>query len=168
MSPEKTIARIFGMTDDIWARHANPWSVWTRYTTLPLLAVSVWSRAWIGWWAAVPVILSILWVYLNPRVFSKSETTNNWASKSVLGERVWLNRKTIPVPSRHYRMIYLAVAVSAIGAVVSVYGLIALELWPTIAGILIVIIGKTWFLDLMVKLYEEMIDNNPDYRSWMY
>jgi len=66
MPIEQQIARFFRMTDDVWARHANPWSVWTRYTTLPLLAISVWSRVWIGWWAAVPLIASLIWVYINP------------------------------------------------------------------------------------------------------
>jgi len=105
---------------------------------------------------------------MNPRVFHKPETTDNWASKSVLGERVWLNRKTIPVPGHHYREIYLAAAISAIGALICVYGLIALSIWPTILGIVIVILGKSWFLDLMVKLYDEMKYSNDEYRSWFY
>jgi len=168
MPLEQTIARFFGMTDNVWARHASPWSVWTRYSTLPILIISVWSRVWIGWWAAVPVIASLIWVYINPRVFSRPVTTDTWTSKSVLGERVWLNRKQIPVPGHHYNMIYLLTAWSAIGAVICVYGLIVLSIWPTIIGIVLVKIGKTWFLDRMVILYDEMKDNNPEYRSWLY
>jgi hypothetical protein len=65
-------------------------------------------------------------------------------------------------------MIYLSAAISAIGAVICVYGLIALSVWPTVAGIVIVILGKSWFLDHMVKLYEEMKYSNDEYRGWLY
>jgi len=99
MTFEKAIANLFKMSDDVWARHANPWSVWTRYSTMPLLAISIWSRSWIGWWSLILVAASLIWVYVNPRIFNKPSTTDSWTSKSVLGERVWLNRKNIPVPS---------------------------------------------------------------------
>ena len=42
--------RLMGMSDAVWARHANLWSVYTRFTVLPLLVMAIWSRAWIGWW----------------------------------------------------------------------------------------------------------------------
>ncbi len=37
---EKVIARIFSMSDEVWERHANPLSVWTRYSVLPTLMTS--------------------------------------------------------------------------------------------------------------------------------
>ena len=43
------------MSDDSWMRHANPWSVWTRYAAFPVLIAAIWSRVWIGWWALLPV-----------------------------------------------------------------------------------------------------------------
>ena len=39
------------LSDETWRRHANPWSVWTRYAAFPLLVVAVWSYHAIGWWA---------------------------------------------------------------------------------------------------------------------
>jgi hypothetical protein len=32
----------------------------------------------------------------------------------------------------------------------------------------IVVLGKSWFLDRMVWLFDEMKDVNPDYRCWFY
>jgi hypothetical protein len=168
MTLEKAISKIFHMTDDVWARHANPWSVWTRYTTMPALALSVWSRAWIGWWAVIPFVAALIWVYINPRIFTKPATTESWTSRAVLGERVWLNRKNIPVPQHHYKIINFLIAVSSIGAIICVYGLIVLSVWPTVFGIVVVFLGKTWFLDRMVWVYEEMKDETPEYRSWLY
>ena len=44
------LERLMKMDDAAWKRHANPWSAWTRTLILPLLALTVWSRVWIGWW----------------------------------------------------------------------------------------------------------------------
>ena len=57
------------MSDLAWARHANPWSVWTRVPILPLLALAIWSRVWIGAWCWLPLALLIAWILWNPRAF---------------------------------------------------------------------------------------------------
>ncbi|MBW4619352.1 MAG: hypothetical protein KME17_08335 [Cyanosarcina radialis HA8281-LM2] len=168
MTLESKIADIFSMSDAVWARHANPWSVWTRFTALPLLVLAIWSRVWLGWWAIVPVALAVLWTWFNPRVFPKPASTNNWASKAVLGERVWLNRNVIPVPQHHQRVPSILSAVSASGVIFLVWGLVALNVWSTLLGTVIIYLGKLWFIDRMVWLYQDMKDANPEYQSWLY
>jgi len=84
---EKSIAAAFAMSEEVWARHANPWSIWTRYATFPMLILSIWSRVWFGWWALIPIFLTLVWLWLNPRGFEKPSSTDNWASKAVLGRR---------------------------------------------------------------------------------
>ena len=116
MSLESAIASVFKMSDEVWERHANPWSVWTRYLTLPLLIISIWSRTWIGWWSLVPVAGSFVWIWINPRVFKKPRSTDNWASKAVFGERVWIARDKVPVPAHHMGIIKILNTVSMIGA----------------------------------------------------
>ena len=32
----------------------------------------------------------------------------------------------------------------------------------------LIYLGKMWFLDRMVWLYEDMKDTTPEYRSWLY
>jgi len=156
------------MTDEVWERHANPWSVWTRYLALPVLVFSIWSRMWIGWWSLVPILLSVVWIWLNPRVFKKPRSTNNWASKAVLGERVWLNRKEIPIPEHHHPVINILNTISTAGTLICVWGLIKLSVWVTIFGVVLVVLGKSWFLDRMVWLYDEIRNADPNYRSWLY
>ncbi|MDP3563176.1 MAG: hypothetical protein Q8R70_01660, partial [Methanoregula sp.] len=92
MTIERKIARAFALDDESWLRHANPWSVALRNTVLPLLIITFWSRLWLGWWALVPVALALFWMWLNPRTFPAPQSLSHWASKAVLGERVWLNR----------------------------------------------------------------------------
>ena len=80
------------MSDENWMKHANPVSVWTRYSVLPIIVIAFWSRRWIGWWCLLPGCIAILWMFLNPVMFKKPISTKNWASKAVLGERVYLDR----------------------------------------------------------------------------
>lgn len=168
MNLERKIAASFSMDDTTWARHANPWSVWTRFTVLPLLILSIWSRVWLGWWSLIPVIITIGWMWLNPRIFPKPNSTNNWASKAVLGERVWLNRDNVPVLKHHHKVPTILSFVSTSGVVFLIWGLVALDFWPTLLGVVLVYLGKLWFIDRMVWLYEDMKDVQPEYRSWLY
>jgi hypothetical protein len=169
MTLERKIAAAFSMSEDAWARHANPWSGWTRVTTaLPFLILAIWSRVWLGWWALFLVAATILWIWLNPRIFPKPQSTNNWISKGVLGERVWLNRDNIPVPSHHRYIPNILSAISACGGVLIIWGVTALDLCPTLLGAALVYLGKLWFVDRMVWLYEDMKDANSEYRSWLY
>jgi lipid II:glycine glycyltransferase (peptidoglycan interpeptide bridge formation enzyme) len=76
-------AKLFHMDERTWERHASPWSVWTRIASLPLLLAAVWSHAWLGIWAFVPMLLVILWLWLNPRLFSAPGRTDTWSATQV-------------------------------------------------------------------------------------
>ena len=41
---EGRVAHLFGLRGDTWMRHANPRSVWTRFTCVSLVVIAVWSR----------------------------------------------------------------------------------------------------------------------------
>ena len=158
MAIENIVERWFRMTDDVWERHANPLSVWTRYLSLPALALAIWSRVWIGEWAWIPVLLSLFWIWLNPRVFPKPCSTENWVSKSVLGERLWLQRKQTPVAIWHDGAISAANTIAAIGAILTAIGLFRLNVYHVVYGIVLTLAGKTWFLDRMVWLYQDAMN----------
>lgn len=87
MTIERKIASFFRLNDETWKRHANPWSVISRNTVLPLLIIAFWSRIWLSWWALIPVFLATAWTWLNPRLFSEPDSFENWCSKAVFGER---------------------------------------------------------------------------------
>lgn len=154
MNYGKATEKLMGMTDAVWERHTNPWSGWSRVAVLPLLTLAVWSRIWVDWWALAPIVALLLWVWLNPRVFPVPASTENWMSKGVLGERIWLARKDQPTPDHHTRMAHLLSLCGVLGFIPYVWGLITLDFWMTVAGLAIVMLGKLWFLDRMVWLYE--------------
>lgn len=157
MTFERRLADLFRMDDDAWARHANPWSVWTRVAILPLMALAVWSRVWIGWWALLPVALLVVWTWLNPRAFPPPRSFDSWAAKGVLGERLWVARREGSLlPERHRRLPLVLNGVSAAGLVPLVYGLVVLDAWATLFGLAVTTLGKLWFVDRMVWLYEDV------------
>ena len=143
------IASVFRMDDDTWARHANPWSVYTRMATVPFIVLAFWSPAWIGWWSLAPIAIIVVWLWLNPRLFPPPQSTNNWASKAVLGERVWLNQKYVPIPAHHRRAANLLSVLGFVGVPVFLYGIAVQELWPALLGMAVTFIGKLWFIDRM-------------------
>lgn len=167
MTLERKIAKVFNLTDENWMKHANPWSVWTRYSVLPIIVLAFWSRVWIGWWYLIPVIISLGWMFFNPIFFKKPKSTNNWASKSVLGERVFLNRDKVIIPKHHEHIAKILNSISTIGMLFAIYGIIKLALWPAIFGIALAYLGKSWYLDRMVWLYEDMKDL-PEYKKWLF
>ncbi|MEM7619330.1 MAG: DUF6653 family protein [Pseudomonadota bacterium] len=164
----KLAEKLMGMSDDDWKRHANPWSVWTRVPILPLAVLAIWSRAWIGLWALIPISLCVFWAWLNPRAFSIPKTTNTWSGKGTFGERVWLNRKNIPIPEHHAFMAHLLSGVSLIGIGFLVWGRLYFHVWLTLLGVVLTLGGKIWFVDRMVWLYEDMKDSSEKYKNWLY
>jgi len=166
---EQRVAKIFGLTGDSWTRHANPVSVATRFAVLPLLALSIWSRDWIGWWSLLPIVLSLVFMMVNPLLFPKPSSTRNWASKGVFGERVWSERNTVPVPGQfNPRILRVTYVIQAAGAVALAYGLIRFDLVATLSGLVILQTAKAWYIDRQVLLYEDMKQRNSEYASWEY
>lgn len=166
---EKTVARLFGLHGETWMRHANAASVATRFSCVSLLAVAIWSRDWIGWYSVIPIVVTTVWVFVNPRVFGVPTSTRNWCSRSVFGERIWAERTSIVIPSQFRSPVpNLANAYSCLGLASLVVGLVILNVWFVLAGIVIVHGGKLWYLDRMALLYADMKQRDPELASWEY
>ena len=169
MTVERKIAKLFNLTDENWMKHANPWSVWTRYSVLPIIILAFWSRLWIGWWCLVPGLIAIAWMFINPIFFRKPKSTKNWASKAVLGERVYLNRDKVKIPEMHQTpLLKMLNVISSIGMILSIWAIIYYSIWGAFCGITLAYLGKSWYLDRMVWLYEDMKETNKLYKSWDY
>jgi hypothetical protein len=167
MSVEHAISRLFRMDDRTWARHASPWSVWTRVASLPLLLAAIWSHAWIGIWSVLAVGLVAAWFWLNPRLFPAPCRTDTWSARATFGERVWLNRSAVPVPAHHARLASILGVAAGVGFAIALAGAVLNEITATLAGGLIAWFAKMWFCDRMVWLYEDMKDRHPAYAGWL-
>ncbi|MBW6400736.1 hypothetical protein KPL78_22945 [Roseomonas sp. HJA6] len=156
MTLERRIAAAFCMDAAAWARHTNPWSGWTRVPALPLLALAIWSRAWLGWWALVPMAVLLAWLWVNPRLFPPPRDETAWMTRGVLGERLWLARDETPVPAHHRRAPNILSAIGATGVLLAIGGLAMRAGWIVIAGVAVAMLAKLWFIDRMVWLHQDM------------
>ena len=108
------VAKTFGMTDEAWQRHANPWSVWTRFAAIPLMLLAIWSRTWIGWWSLLPIGAVVVWLFINPRAFPPVREPQSWAARGIYGERAWLQDRDL-VPPDHRKVLRLSVTLGVVG-----------------------------------------------------
>lgn len=150
----KLAERAMSMDDRVWRRHANPLSVLTRFTCLPLLVLAIWSRDWLGWGAVPFVMLAVIWIWANPRVFPEPPHFDRWTSKGVVGERVYLSHRD-KVAAHHRRAANLLSVASGLGALILIFGLWALHFWATILGMVLTILPKVWFVDRMVWVLQD-------------
>ena len=58
-------------------------------------------------------------------------------------------------------------AIAGIGSIILIYGFIVLQIWPTLLGGAIAFLGKMWFVDRMVWLFDDMKAQAP-FRDWLY
>lgn len=163
----KSIAALFHMDEEAWERHANPWSVWTRVATWPFVMFVLWSFHWWGAWSLLPLAVLIGWLWLNPRAFPPPASTKSWASRAVMGERVYLRDAEHPIPLDHRNAAILLGTGSATGALVMVAGLLTREPAAFLAGGVATLLCKLWLVDRMVWLYEDMSKEVPEYREWL-
>jgi len=144
-----------GMSDAVWRRHANPWSGWTRLAGgLPLLALAIWSRVWLGWGALVLLALALGWIWYNPRAFAEPRSYRSWMSRGVLGEYVFLHHRAL-VAAHHRTAARWLSALSLPGALVLAAGLWQLRLDWVLLGIVLTGLPKLWFLDRMVWIWAD-------------
>ena len=153
MGVMSNVAGAFRMSDDAWKRHANPWSVYTRFAAIPLMILAIWSRIWLSWWCLLPVGAVIAWLWLNPHDFPPVDTPTTWAAKGIYGEKLWLEERD-RVPPDDAKALRLIAPIGAAGLVLLGYGLVTREVWPTVFGATLVVLGQLWRIDRLVVFYE--------------
>ncbi|MFQ6549381.1 DUF6653 family protein [Aestuariibius sp. 2305UL40-4] len=127
---ERRIAHLSGPTNESWEKHSNSWSVCGRFSCPALLMLTAWSRVWLNWWALAVGTVVVIWIALNPFLFAKSSNSNSYAARSAFGERVWLYRDKLNLPSKRLALPPLLTLINALGFAAAVYGVVALSFPP--------------------------------------
>ena len=162
----KGAERLMGMTNQAWARHAHPLSVYTRFAGAIPVFFALWSAHWIGWWSLIPIGAAAGWIYLNPRFFRPPKTADSWAARGVLGERAFLNRKIVPIPDEPRRAAHMTTILSGLFMLIGIAGLVFGQFWVAFTGWHASVTCKAWFVDRMAWLWDEMKDQHPTYAAW--
>jgi len=164
----KLSERLMSMDESSWQRHSNPLSVYSRFSILPLFTIALATRELLGWWTLVALMLVSLWTWLNPRLFAAPKTTNNWASMGTFGERVYLHYKNEGlIPEHHLRACKKIVLLQIVGLPFWFYSLYAMDFALMILSTAWLMFTKTWFVDRMVWLYQDVKDLKPAFQSWL-
>lgn len=133
------------LSDKTWERHANPWSGWTRVLSMPALAVGLYFH---NLWVLGAVLI---WLIINPMVFPKPKTVDNWMSKGVLGEKLYFQdgrklKKDLPT---------LLNIINVPVFMAFLYFSWQQAVIPMILAGLLTMVVKFWFIDRMVALVEK-------------
>lgn len=145
-------------SEKTWRRHANPWSGFTRMITYPLLFIPIWffqeflEDPTHCWYPLIAMIAVIIWFAINPRIFPEPKNTDNWFSKGVLGEKLWVSDK-------RYKDIHLVFPfLETPFFFISLYTAYMKMFWPTLFFASVPWLLKVWFFDRMVFYYESNKD----------
>ena len=141
------------MKEQTWERHSNPWSVWTRVLTNPLVYVPVWNRSW------RQAVLVGAWFLLNPRLFPPPQNNSSWATRSVLGEQIWTSKPRADLPMALNMF-------SALLFLVALYSAYARQLRRLLSFGGLALVFKLWFLERMVTYYDEYLARPWWRRLW--
>jgi len=125
------------------------------------LVAAIWTSTWIGWWSLVLVGVVCLWLAINLKVFPPARSLDHWATRAVLGETFWANRKEVAVPKRHRVAPNVLIAINTLGLPFIISGLIAHDGWVVLFGLAVHMAGKNWFIDRMTLLYDDMAPGRP-------
>lgn len=119
----------------------------------PIL-VPIYFRETLGWWALAIIVPGIAWMWLNPRAFKPVHHPVKWAEKGIYGEKLW---SAGAAAAKHKTAMRLLLVLAAAGVAVLAYGLIAVEAWPAIFGVTLVLLSQLWQIDRFAAIYDESV-----------
>lgn len=134
------VTQLSKMSDVMWRRHANPWSVWTRLLSTPLIYLPFWNHSW------KQGLVVAIWFVINPFLFPEPKNKESWGARAIRGEARWA--KQHPQDT--------ALAVQSVGTIAALGGLYAASrhrLALTVTSAVTVMLCNAWFLDHMAKTY---------------
>jgi len=148
-------------------RPATPFAVGLKVVTPGLLAALLWSQAWIGLSAALPLTgAAALSLAVVQKMHLGRGTGNGWMSQVGFGERIWLNRLLVPVPHSLNTGITLLYPVFWTGALVALLGGYSMSVLLTLTGLLVAHTAQFVCFQKQIRLYREMKTKAPLYRFW--
>tara|TARA_B100001540_G_scaffold73351_1_gene66312 strand:+ start:382 stop:819 length:438 start_codon:yes stop_codon:yes gene_type:complete len=135
------------LSEETWSKHSNKWSGWTRVLLMPIVGVGVYYHSWLI------LVVAVVWGIVNPLIFPKPKSVDNWMSMGVLGEKIYFKegkkfKKDLPT-----LLNILNIPVS----IVFVYFGWTQNIEALILSALLLMTIKFWFIDRMSRLARDTI-----------
>jgi uncharacterized protein DUF6653 len=108
-----------------------------------------------------------VFLIINPRLFPPPRSTQSWASKAVLGERIWVREHFRFPPQLHAPVSYVIFALSLANLLVLIGAIIGADAPLMVISGANVLILKSWLNDRMVWLFTERARDEPEYARWL-
>ncbi len=99
---------------------------------------------------------------MNPRVFPAFRNDRAWITRGVLGERMFMNRKEVPIPGDHVRIAHLLIALAFIAMIGAIVGFVTKQFWLALGGWLL-----CHFQDVVCRSYGVDIRNHEEHNARM-
>ncbi len=153
-----SFSKIMHMTEKVWSRHTNPLSVWTRIASTPIPFVILWFRSELSWGVWPLLGASVLWFWINPRMFPEPHKKDGWTSRSILGEQLWLSKSAPRPTSLEALLIWASLATGIAGLVCAVAGVWFYAFSATVFGVVSMMLSKLVLLIPMASMYDRGVE----------
>ncbi|KZL16703.1 hypothetical protein PsAD2_03319 [Pseudovibrio axinellae] len=145
----------------------KPKNLIVRALALPALLTPLWFQPQLGWfWAAALSLAAVAWVWLIPPFTKKSTGAQTWLQKAILGERMWLNRIFVPIPTPYHQKALALLVIGLLAVAAAIWAASTNNLPVMLTGALLAYLAKFASLFVMVKIFEHMKNAHPLYKSW--
>lgn len=147
---------------------AGALSTYTKIIAPALLTATLWSHVSLGMMTAiVATSLAIVCLILLQRIPAKRNGKCGWAKSVGLGERIWLNRLSVPIPSQLGARITTLYVVFWLGSLIALLG--GATASPVLAATSLAVAYCTQFVCFhkLIQLFRQMKDKAPLYRFWL-
>lgn len=147
---------LFGPAEEDFERGHDGWDLALSLAAAPLLALAVWSHAWIGWWAALAVAFHWGLLTAARRLRRPAVRPDAWTFRSKLGSLL-LARRWRRIP-RRFRLGWIALSSAALlGSLAALWGALTLTLWAVALGVALEWAAGLSARDVMVRLVEDQL-----------
>jgi len=146
---------------------ASPLTVLAKTAAPALLTAILWLQGWIGTTASITVaILALAALIALPRLQAASSGQENWAAKICFGERIFLNRLLIPIPSTLGARITTLYLVFWAGLIIALMGGVSASVLLSVTGLVVAYSAQLVYFQKLIELFRQMNDKVPLYRFW--
>jgi uncharacterized protein DUF6653 len=142
-------------------------ATYAKIVSPALITFALWSHLWVGTAASVAMaLIAVSAIVAISRKSGQTQKSRSWAVRVSFGERIWLNRLHIPIPSELNAKLTVLYLAFWTGTLVALSGGFTASVILTATGLIVAYSAMTVYFQKLVQLYRTMKEKEPLYRFW--